>query len=345
MIPTSVPEACGWTKLPAHNPLSLLAAKWWGKSPEDVASGTTITLTSSGKEIQWETTFLDTDGRIFIRQEYEDLYKRLQICDSSRTDGRVISGSPGIGKSVFLLYALVMRLREKKTTVYFSVFQRLFLFFANEVFEVPSQDFEIYEHLSNFLPPYRIWSLVDTAAEGGSPPLAITMPDVFFTVHTASPNRHHYGEWTSQHGGVMLIMNPWSIEELYAGLRLHNRFHDASRVDIAQAFNDCGPCIRDIIFNRLNPGAFEAQTKATLASPVNAEKLKHLVAHAREIDAMAIGMNGHVSHKLFYIQRFVPDDPQPLRPDAAFIVAKTSFIANELLKTIHNLTLMDAGAL
>ncbi|KAG9224244.1 hypothetical protein CCMSSC00406_0004743 [Pleurotus cornucopiae] len=323
MTTTSAPEACGWTKLPPRHPLSLLATKWWGKSPEDVASGTTITLTSSGKEIQWKTTFLDTDGRIVVRQEYEDLYERLQICDSSRTHGRVISGSPGIGKSVFFCSMPSSCAFERRKPLSTSVHSNAY----------PSSS------RMSFLPSYRIWSLVDTPAKGGSPPLGITMPDVFFTVHAASPNRHHYGEWTSQHGGVILIMNPWSIEELYAG------FLDASRVDIAQASKDCGPCIRDIIINRLNPGAFETQTKATLASPLNAEKLKHLVARAREIDANAIEMNEYISHKLFYIQRFVPDAPQPLRPDAAFIVAKTPFIANQLLKTIHDLTLMDAKAL
>ncbi|KAJ8695514.1 hypothetical protein PTI98_008117 [Pleurotus ostreatus] len=111
-------------------------------------------------------------------------------------------------------------------------------------------------------------------AKGGSPPLGITMPDVFFTVDYASPNRHHYQEhykeWTSQHGGVILIMNLWSIEELYVGTETY------------------GSIIDRLI---INPGAFETQTKATLASPLNAEKLKHLVAYAREIDAKALEMS------------------------------------------------------
>ncbi|KAF4569480.1 hypothetical protein EYR40_008453 [Pleurotus pulmonarius] len=186
-----------------------------------------------------------------------------------------------------------------------------------------------YDHLSSFLPTYRIWSLIDTPSGGlSSPPLISTMPDVFFLVHAASPNPSHHGERTTQHGGAMLTMNPWTIEELYDGL--YDGFLSASRTEIDQAYKDCGPCIRDIIFDQRNPGALTSRIKAALASPSIAEQDNRFLLSG----ATAIEMVQRVRHELFYIRRKVTDDSQPLRPDVASIQVKTRYIAKKLSKFI-----------
>ncbi|KAF5348687.1 hypothetical protein D9758_006845 [Tetrapyrgos nigripes] len=97
-------------------PLSPFSLKGTGRKP--TVSGR-FTLDSATRAASGINFFKQPTDKgltpVYVRESYKDLYNYL--CSQFAEEHSVlVTGSPGIGKSFFLLYALIQRLTEGKTT-------------------------------------------------------------------------------------------------------------------------------------------------------------------------------------------------------------------------------------
>ncbi|KAL5520850.1 hypothetical protein ACEPAF_2853 [Sanghuangporus sanghuang] len=208
--------------------------------------------------ICWKTS---VDGRqhllekynvnaVLVRNEYSDTLREIIRCasaDNSEMDvdvnlheseienpfrhqlpefdmsGVSVTGTPGIGKSMFLIYVLVLRLLAGKPTVFRDKLSHGFLFDATGVSIVSS------DVLGAVSQPEGTWFLVDSGQELGS-----VTQDIITACHTsdgfviqsASPCTPRFA-WFTKIGNRIpwkIYMAPWSLEELIAGrdLQRHN---------------------------------------------------------------------------------------------------------------------------
>ncbi|CAA7267701.1 unnamed protein product [Cyclocybe aegerita] len=136
------PETFGWTPEEA---LNQFRTEWWGKCHDIPAVHGTLFLPQA--EL-WEATvdLCLTNGHIFVREEYEYIYQRLLDAANWPMSARILSGSPGIGKSYFLLYALVRRMAECSTTLFTTSKGIVYLFDSEAVYSLKATEFKTLQH-------------------------------------------------------------------------------------------------------------------------------------------------------------------------------------------------------
>ncbi|KAF5348664.1 hypothetical protein D9758_006807 [Tetrapyrgos nigripes] len=119
-----------------------LRERFWQKSGEliDIRENRRIPVDVNAKAAS-QLTFPDSNPEdawpLYVRHSYEVLYDYL--CNkfkASNTGGVLVTGSPGIGKSFFLLYALIRRLMEGKTTVFHAMNHDTYVFDMQSVWRV-----------------------------------------------------------------------------------------------------------------------------------------------------------------------------------------------------------------
>ncbi|KIJ08878.1 hypothetical protein PAXINDRAFT_158031 [Paxillus involutus ATCC 200175] len=148
---------------------------------------------------------------IVVRDEYRQAMLALEErVEYSR--GASILGQPGIGKSLFLIYALVERLQKRQPTAYQYHDDRYFLFTETGVTSQPANhDLP----LDTSHGGTHIWALSDSNARTIQPASAFITLGVR-TVQAASPNRQRWKEWTKQAKAGLYVMDVWQQEELAA---------------------------------------------------------------------------------------------------------------------------------
>lgn len=155
--------------------------------------------------------FAFSGSRLLVRKEYLYIFKRLQhFCQTPRwyARGIVLDGHSGIGKSMFLFYALIRCLQESRDVIFY--FSRRTLKFSKD----GVQEFD----LNNF--PYHtiyspIWCLIDSFG-GERPPLPL-IGACMFPILASSRTDEPYSSWAKRKCTSRLVMNPWSDEEIYIG--------------------------------------------------------------------------------------------------------------------------------
>ncbi|KAK7439389.1 hypothetical protein VKT23_017611 [Stygiomarasmius scandens] len=243
------------------------------------------------KPIQLATNLhFDGSNSLYVRLDYKTLYGYLDGENDAEQKGVVVTGSPGVGKSFFNIYALARRLTECKTTFYRVnpsscwVFDRFGVW--NLPFSAPISALEL------MLPVERsedfIWCLYDSNDQ--AEPFTPFQSDACFLVQTTSPNHEKYFNWTKQahRRASFWFMEPWNYNELCEGLRLHKLTVTKS------AYNTIGPCIRDhiggkeLFMNNVLDAVSEIKDVSTFIAAVNSKK-------ATSSDWRM------VSHRIFYI--------------------------------------------
>ncbi|KAI0764753.1 hypothetical protein C8Q74DRAFT_1449937 [Fomes fomentarius] len=159
-------------------------------------------------------------GTILVRKSYSDLYNRILIYRRD-SGGVIITGQPGVGKSMFLKYMLARLLSEKQVVVFYTI-SGIHLFYQGAVY-YHSETPDAMEAINNL--PYHTqstfspWMLVDMDLEVREPRID-DVPSVW-PILASSPNRKRWQCWAKQLDGVMWGMDVWTKEELMCGLRLH----------------------------------------------------------------------------------------------------------------------------
>ncbi|KAK0463204.1 uncharacterized protein EV420DRAFT_1160643 [Desarmillaria tabescens] len=138
-----------------------------------------------------------------------------------KVKGFIITGHPGIGKSIFLYYVLLLRLQASKPTILVTHPEKVTVFLRRGVFSISMADFEDVIQVI----PATAWCLVDTSESLKTVPAAIYNTP-FFVLQATAPKRKHL-EWQNKVLGVhKYIMKPFSLSELIIG---RNRSLDVSQ--------------------------------------------------------------------------------------------------------------------
>ncbi|KAI0781859.1 hypothetical protein C8Q75DRAFT_789623 [Abortiporus biennis] len=172
------------------------------------------------------------------------MYGRLERASTHRAqesdgiNGVVLSGQPGIGKSTFLVYALLKRMSSQLPTMFVSCDSSLFLIDERGIFtktlvkstlpDMPNLD-------------RSLWILVDSSQLTPSPLLS----PFTFTIFAGTPSLECYEMWRQDVRVPRWIMQTCSPHELHDSLLI--QAHIASRVpiDVEEIIKYSGPIPRD----------------------------------------------------------------------------------------------------
>ncbi|KAF9231549.1 hypothetical protein BU15DRAFT_55981 [Melanogaster broomeanus] len=150
------------------------------------------------------------DSRIMIvREEYRLAMKALEEAEVYRK-GAAVLGQPGIGKTFFLIYALVEHLRKARPTAFQSHPQTYFLFTEKGVTTHSTDDAEPLKLW------HGIWALSDSNLVTISPAVVFLEAPSICTIQATSPDAKRWKEWTKQYKAHRYIMDNWTSEELSA---------------------------------------------------------------------------------------------------------------------------------
>ncbi|KAK0213770.1 hypothetical protein IW262DRAFT_1467122 [Armillaria fumosa] len=210
---------------------------WWGKDDFLIAN-TVIHFPAFPNHIEFSLC----GYRLLVREEYIYLFERLQTFSQYERNymrAVVLDGHSGVGKSMFLFYALVRCLQESRDVMFY---------FYHQVVHFSKYGVkEIHEDLYELICA-PIWCLMDSF-NGECPPIELTHHGYILPIFASSRPEELYSHWADSRCPYRLIMNPWSEQEIYMGMNLldidQNTF-DLYRSQLPQVLSYSGPIIRDI---------------------------------------------------------------------------------------------------
>ncbi|KAF8650653.1 hypothetical protein AX16_005133 [Volvariella volvacea WC 439] len=141
----------------------------------------------------------------------------------------VMTGSPGIGKSIWLFFVLILRLHAKLPTIYQVDASRLWFFSHSGVISMSSAAagsiYQFVEYVGEdpshiWIDPFYVWGLVDSNQQLRSVSSQLSS-DSLFTIQTPSP-RSERMEWLKKlsTGYHIFILKLWTVAELICGRQL-----------------------------------------------------------------------------------------------------------------------------
>jgi hypothetical protein len=220
---------------------------------------------------------------LYIRKAYVDMFdiicKNLEIRDpEKRLAGMVITGTPGIGKSVFLFY-IMWKLANMKVNGKVILHRqadkgRIYIFQNNECRMTHNPG-----NIEGFLDDPATWYLADALLPPPEEEKAVT-------ILVSSPARKYYSKFLECSNATQLYYLPiWSLEELQLVAPFYSK---TSRV-IKERFAIIGGLPRYVIekdvnlkrkvkgaFSRHSDGKFE---RIVVDGLVNENEISHLLVH------------------------------------------------------------------
>ncbi|GBE89840.1 hypothetical protein SCP_1701650 [Sparassis crispa] len=190
--------------------------------------------------------------KILIRQEYLEAMAAFHEDE----DPVLLTGQPGIGKTLFLVYALVKRLTEGQPTIFSTAPLKYYLFQNSGAYRFTSADMDGSTLRSaildlhngvvpggNFTEEDAGWILYDSNAAQG--PLIWDSEDFlpWKMVFSTLPKLSRYKEWVKQKNAVMYVMKPWSWSEICAGAPLQTSGSRTTK-ELWDAYHRFGPSAR-----------------------------------------------------------------------------------------------------
>ncbi|KAM6499289.1 hypothetical protein JOM56_004797, partial [Amanita muscaria] len=147
----------------------------------------------------------------------------------------VITGQPGIGKSLWRWYALRKCCAQKKPVIFYSD-NTCWLFVDEGVFEQPT----------SFRAQYYktvIWTLVDSVDTPSGPPIRLTEHGSrHFVTYTTSPTPSRWNKLHQSMERAVCVMNPWTKAEIHKAAPF--RAPGVSLTAIDAIFSELGPIPR-----------------------------------------------------------------------------------------------------
>ncbi|KAF9230645.1 hypothetical protein BU15DRAFT_83374 [Melanogaster broomeanus] len=136
---------------------------------------------------------------MIVRNEYRLAMETLEGEDYQ--GGAVVVGQPGIGKTFFLVYALVERLRKEQPTAFQFDPDMYFLFTENGITAHPTNDAQPLKLL-----PGTIWALSDSNEETIQLARAFLCARNARVIQATSPNAERWKEWRKQYMAHIYII-------------------------------------------------------------------------------------------------------------------------------------------
>ncbi|KAL5532275.1 hypothetical protein ACEPAF_5844 [Sanghuangporus sanghuang] len=183
-------------------------------------------------------------------------FKDLHIEHSGEDEvpGVVISGTPGIGKSLFLFFLLAQRLLARQTTIYQFKSGEFVLFHATGVYHS-----ELVKKEFLFLPQHT-WFLVDSNEQNFIPPLSFLEACSSSSrkiVMAASPRETHFTFYSKHKMFVTVWMEPFSEAEIIAARKLQGRKTPIAERALEKFFRLYGPSARAAYENAKAPDDYK----------------------------------------------------------------------------------------
>ncbi|KAG8907815.1 hypothetical protein FRB99_001988 [Tulasnella sp. 403] len=243
--------------------------------------------------------------RIMIWDVYIPTLEFIENRAADVPAGRVIvSGHPGIGKSLFLYYILCQHLVGRKPTILQTENNVFYLFSDSGVQKIPSSFSDL-----GYIVPSETWALVDSNTKVRMPAEAILNCYSVFVVVAAS-SRNYCMEWDkarTPHHICMYYMEPWTLEELVAALPYQSLGpKEVPTVDQLQSFYHLyGPSAHDAYRSARQPG----QYKEALGSAIDDMTGKVIWKAVRNGNLDSGGLKE--LHKVFMVQPSPEGDALP----------------------------------
>ncbi|KAM6496569.1 hypothetical protein JOM56_007042 [Amanita muscaria] len=181
------------------------------------------------------------EDKIWVRAEYIRMFKFAEKFYAENKSNLalspclVITGQPGIGKSLWRWYALRRCCAQKKPVIFYSN-DTCWLFVEEGVFKQPT----------SFQPQcYNtvIWTLVDSVDAPSGPPIGlITHGSQHFVIYTTTPTPSTWEKLHQSMTRVVCVMNPWTRAEIHRAAPI--RAPGVSLTAIDDIFYELGPIPR-----------------------------------------------------------------------------------------------------
>ncbi|KAL6306165.1 hypothetical protein BKA93DRAFT_729894 [Sparassis latifolia] len=165
--------------------------------------------------------------QVLVRQEYKDAMASFE----ENQKPVVLTGQPGVGNSLFLIYALVDRLIKGLPTIYAPHADAFFLFRESGAYQFGGTEMDfvfLRQELSKIhggdVPGGNIdgtdkgWILFDSNESQAIPQWYSFFFHTWKVILSSSPKPSRYNEWAKQQGANKYIMKPWSWCEIYAAM-------------------------------------------------------------------------------------------------------------------------------
>ncbi|KAF8330657.1 hypothetical protein F5887DRAFT_1178530 [Amanita rubescens] len=204
------------------------------------------------------------DNILLVRNEYLLAYDHIASntlknpTTKRLRSATLVTGQPGIGKTLFLFYVLARRLHERKP-VAFQISPDEFALFGQDGVSL---------HPAGRGPgcvPEDTWALSDSDPPGVQTGLCIAfLQPAFHVIHTSSPSSSRWKNWVKRLGADKYIMDVWSLGELQTLLALNN----LDFVEGKDLFEKYGPSPRIIIYiltGRIKKDRYESEVNTAAA--------------------------------------------------------------------------------
>ncbi|KAF8651837.1 hypothetical protein AX16_004637 [Volvariella volvacea WC 439] len=328
LSPLDVPTLSGsWKPLD----WSHLYAVWWGV-PLD-ANLDMLVVPEPLRELLGFMGYIEADT-ILIRDEYKTLYDRATQYLTARPTGIVVSGSPGTGKSIGLIYLLRRRMADRLTTM-LTVGILTYIVAPQGAFVQPSTSV-IDLDIPRYRPP--MWSLVATRKGVREQPHWALVSSRASAIQATSPDMSTYKGWRSNRSAPVWCMAPWSREELYRALPLQFIYPNQpdQQAEIRRRLEDAittyGPHSARTVFDALlSPGRVSASLEIALGSIHRANLTKILSETKASPDS--------VFHSLFTVVRVGTHD---FDDDTVAVQFSSPYIATRVRETLKMLEFQEA---
>ncbi|KAK7472356.1 hypothetical protein VKT23_000473 [Stygiomarasmius scandens] len=196
----------------------------WSRAPPDwqsfysVWNGATVDPLKAN-----DLSTISTNGffpDFVVRNSYKLMVdKVLNAGLKSPSNGALLTGQPGVGKSFWRFYLLICLLFREQS-VLFTETKVNYLFHQGTVYEMPEDVMS-----RSLLPESKsrsesqrvfLWSLIDTD-DKNQPIPGYLYARQCYPVHTSSPNSVCFSVWRKERNPDLFSFTRWSDEELFAG--------------------------------------------------------------------------------------------------------------------------------
>ncbi|EJD05160.1 uncharacterized protein FOMMEDRAFT_145743 [Fomitiporia mediterranea MF3/22] len=176
-------------------------------------------------------------------------------------DGVVVTGTPGIGKSLFLLFVLALRLLAKQTTVFHCFAGEFLIFDETGVYISKDMASEL-----RFLPEHT-WFLVDSNQSVTSPPVTFLYSCTLYSrkiVVAASPRKQRF-DWTSKYTRIIPVWcDIFTFEEILKARDAQIGKELVSELELQSFWNNYGGIARNAFSLYDRPDKYERKIEQNL---------------------------------------------------------------------------------
>jgi hypothetical protein len=155
------------------------------------------------------------NGDFLVRAEYIRLYNFVESVYATREEGTkppivVITGQPGIGKTIWIYYALRRRLAQRLPSI---------LYVGGGIYyRIVQSGVYIHKGTKDFWrkAPEPLWCFVDSAYAPDGPPISLASVGSrsILVVYVTSPTSRRWAKLHQISTQHRAIMDPWTWEEM-----------------------------------------------------------------------------------------------------------------------------------